>query len=201
MVKSLDFKYNENITALSQKQFDAHITLYKGYVSKINEITDKLNSADNGAKDANAVYSLYRGLKESESFAIDGIILHELYFENIGAGKNSPGIKTRDIINMNFGSLDDFLEDLKACCKAARGWCVFEYEPRTASFRNIMLDAHNAGNTTLGQPLLVIDMYEHAYFYDYLTDKGKYIDSLIKNINWDIVESRANHILKSKDIL
>ena len=200
MVKALDFKYNAGITALSEKQFNAHMELYKGYITKVNEITDKLNSADRGRKDANAVYSLYRGLKESESFAIDGCILHELYFENIGAGKSSPGIKTQDIINMNFGSFDNFLEDLKACCKAARGWCVFLYEPRTASFRNIMLDAHNVGNTALGQPLLVVDMYEHAYFYDYLTDRGKYIDNLIANINWEAVENRVNHILKAKPI-
>ena len=198
MVKVVDFKYNENITALSEKQFSAHLELYKGYITKTNEITNKLNGTDGGKKDANAVYSMYRGLKESESFAVDGCILHELYFENIGGVGESPGDKTQNIINSSFGSLENFIDDLSACSKSARGWCVFSYEPRTASFRNIMLDAHNVGNTTLGQPLLVIDMYEHAYFYDYLTDKGKYIDNIIKNINWDIVENRAVYLLSLK---
>ena len=196
MIKALDFKYSGMITALSEKQFNAHLELYKGYISKVNEITEKLTKTDNGSKDANASYSLYRGLKESESFVIDGCVLHELYFENIGGSKQAAGEKTQNIINKQFGSFKNFIDDLKACAKSARGWCIFLYEPRTDSFRNIMLDAHNAGNTVLSKPLLVIDMYEHAYFYDYLTDKSKYIDNLIENINWNIVENRADYVLK-----
>jgi len=201
MIKALDFEYSASITALSEKQFNAHMGLYKGYVAKVNEITEKLNAPDGGRQDSNAVYSYYRGLKESESFAIDGCILHELYFENIGGDKGIAGTKTKKIIDVQFGGFDAFAEDLKACCKAARGWCVFLYEPRTDSFRNIMLDAHNVGENALGQPILVIDMYEHAYFYDYLADKGKYIDNIFQNINWDVVENRVGYILKSKPLV
>ena len=198
VIKAVEFKYSE-INALSQHQFDEHYKLYKGYVDKVNEITEKLKPPENGAKDANAIYSLYRGLKESESFALNGCILHELYFENIGGAEQHPCEKTNKLINMQFGTLQAFLDNLTACCKAARGWCVFCYEHRTSSFRNILLDAHNVGNITLGYPLLAVDMYEHAYFYDYQTDKGKYIEALINNINWEVVEKRVEYLFSKNN--
>ena len=197
MIKAVEFKYS-GINAVSERQFEEHLKLYKGYVAKVNEITEKLNAPENGAKDANSVYSLYRGLKESESFALDGAILHELYFENIGGIAQKPCEKLNKLINIQFGSYQSFLDDLTACCKAARGWCVFGYEHRTATFRNILFDAHNVGNITLGYPLLVIDMYEHAYFYDYQTDKAKYIIAVIDNINWDVVEKRVEYLFSKK---
>ena len=193
MIKAVEFNYSE-INSLSKVQFDEHYKLYKGYVDKVNEITGKLNEKENGAKDANAVYSLYRGLKEAESFALNGCILHELYFENIGGEKQNPCPNTEKIINMQFGSFEKFREDLTACCKAARGWCIFVYEHRTMTFKNILLDAHNLGNIALGYPLLAIDMYEHAYFYDYLSDKAKYIAAIINSINWDVVEKRVGYL-------
>ena len=193
MIKHEDFTHN-GINAVSEAQFEAHYKLYKGYVDKVNEITQKLENSDNGAKDANAVYSYYRGLKESESFALDGCILHELYFQNLGGEIKEPLEKTAKIINKQFGTKQAFIDDVTACCMAARGWCVFVYEHRTETFRNILLDAHNVGNITLSHPLLVIDMYEHAYFFDYKTDKAKYIKAVIDDINWGAVESRVQYL-------
>ena len=193
MINAVEFKHN-GVNAVSERQFEAHYKLYKGYVDKVNEITQKLNSPDNGAKSANAIYSSYRGLKESESFALDGCILHELYFENIGGLQRIPLEKTAKIIRKGFGAEQNFLDDLTACCMAARGWCVLIYEHRTETFRNILLDAHNVGNVTLGYPLLAIDVYEHAYFYDYQTDKAGYIKAVIDDINWDAVEARVEYL-------
>ena len=197
VIKAVEFKHN-GVNAVSERQFEAHYKLYKGYVDKVDEITQKLESPDNGAKNANAIYSFYRGLKEAESFALDGCILHELYFENIGSSQSKPLEKTEKIIKKQFGTHQNFIEDLYACCMAARGWCVFLYEHRTETFRNILLDAHNMGNITLGYPLLVIDMYEHAYFLDYLTDKTKYIKAVIDDINWDVVERRVEYLFAGK---
>ena len=193
MIKHEDFTHN-GVNAVSEAQFEAHYKLYKGYVDKVNEIAQKLESPDNGAKDANAVYSYYRGLKESESFALDGCILHELYFQNLGGGEKEPLEKTAKIINRQFGTKQAFIDDVMACCMAARGWCIFVYEHRTETFRNILLDAHNVGNIALSHPLLVIDMYEHAYFFDYKTDKAKYIKAVIDDINWGVVENRVQYL-------
>jgi len=197
VIKPEEFTHN-GVNAVSPAQFEAHYKLYKGYVDKVNEITRKLEEPNNGAGSANSTYSLYRGLKESESFALDGCILHELYFENLGGEFREPLEKANKIINKQFGQMQNFLADLTACCMAARGWCVFIYEHRTETFRNIMLDAHNVGNILLGYPLLAIDMYEHAYFLDYQTDKAKYIKAVIDDINWNVVERRIEYLFAGK---
>jgi len=175
---------------LSQKQFDAHIKLYTGYVGKVNEITDDLASfKDRGG--ANATYSQYRGLKKGEAYALDGMILHELYFPLLGNKKMLPGPKTNAIFDTSFGGFDNWKEDFAACGMAARGWAVLLYEQRTCSFRNILMDTHDEGYIAGGFPLIVMDVYEHAYFIDYGTDKGRYITKFIESLRWDLIEKKA----------
>ncbi|MDL2248173.1 superoxide dismutase [Tyzzerella sp. OttesenSCG-928-J15] len=201
MVKAVEFEYTPAITAVSKNQYDAHLALYKGYIDKANQITEKLWGTGSEREGANSTYSVYRGLKEGASYAINGCILHELYFENLGGEPNSrPMENTSKLIDLNFGYFDAYLEDLRACCKAARGWCISSYEYRNGKFVNIMLDSHDLGNVALASPILLIDMYEHAYFYDYTTEKSKYIDAVINNINWKVIEDRVKYLLFSKQI-
>ena len=186
-INPTQFAYDSG--AVSQKQFDEHMKLYQGYVSKVNSITSEL--AENGGQaQANAVYSKYRGLKESETFALAGTILHELYFQNMSAKLSEPCSKTIMVLEDSFGSFDDWLADFKACAASARGWCILSYEQRTKTFRNIMQDAHDKGAVACTYPLLVLDMYEHAYFLDYGTDKAAYINKFTASINWNIVSKR-----------
>ena len=189
VVKKINFQYNDCITVVSKEQYDAHTKLYSNYVNKINEITDILET-DPKRQDANSIYSFYRGLKVSETFALDGVILHELYFENLGGVKSNIPDELMELFDMYYGGYENWLADFIACSKSARGWCLFCYEQRTESFRNLLLDAHNVGVVAMAYPLLVIDMYEHAYFLDYQTDKDAYINNFIKNIDWNIVLKR-----------
>ena len=175
---------------LSQKQFDEHVKLYKGYVGKVNEITDDLILFQDRSG-ANATYSPYRALKKAETYALNGMILHELYFPLLGNKETQPGPKTNDIIDKQFGGYENWKADFIACGMAARGWAVFIYEQRTDSFRNILLDLHDEGYVTGGFPLVIIDVYEHAYFIDYATDKGKYINRFIDSLRWDLVEKKV----------
>lgn len=191
IIQPMDFIYDKGNTVISQKQFDTHSKLYKGYVDKVNEVTDILSS-DGEQKNANSTYSKYRGLKRGETFALDGVILHELYFENIGQPSEMPPAEFSQTIQDNFSGKENWLDDFKACGKASRGWCILCYEQRTKTFRNISLDAHDFGLVAYIIPLIALDMYEHAYFLDYATDKNKYIDNFVKNINWDVVQKRMN---------
>ena len=175
---------------LSQKQFDEHIKLYKGYVDKVNEITDDLASFQ-GRSGANATYSQYRGLKKGETYALNGMILHELYFPLLGNKKTHPGPKTKAIFDMQFGGYENWKADFTACGMSARGWAVLIYEQRTCSYRNILMDLHDDGFITGGFPLIILDAYEHAYFMDYGTDKGKYISKFIDSLRWDLIEKKA----------
>lgn len=196
-IKMIDFEFTEDITVVNQAQYDEHLKLYKGYVDKYNEIEEKLAS-DADRKNANATYSTYRGLKRGETFALNGVILHELYFENIG-GKTIEPSDVLEMISKNFGSFKKWKEDFIAAAMASRGWVLLAYEQRTKSFLNISLDAHDVGNIVLAYPILVIDMYEHAYFLDYGTEKGMYINEFLSNINWDVVQCRMNKLYLTKE--
>jgi len=182
------FPYNTGI--VSRKAYDDHMTLYKGYIQKTNEITKVLTTQPEWDT-ANATASHYRGWKKGETYAIDGVILHELYFQNLGNEAEPMGTKVENLMNRYFGGVDKWKADFTACAKAARGWCVFAYEQRTGTCRNILLDSHDDGNITSAYPIIVLDMYEHAYFIDYGTDKATYINRFIDNIPWGIIEKRT----------
>ena len=190
-IKAINFHYDSS--AISQAQFLAHMKLYEGYISKLNEIDEALLEAPEREK-ANAVYSKYRGLKKGETFCLDSIILHEEYFSNMCAARKKPGPAAAALFDKCFGGLEGFIKDLTACGLAARGWCVTCYEQRTARLKNILCDAHDEGIILTSYPILVLDVYEHAYFLDYLTDKAAYIKAFIESINWDVVEIRASRL-------
>jgi Fe-Mn family superoxide dismutase len=189
-ITEINFEY-ENIDVISKKQFEVHLELYKGYVKKINEIWKKLSS-DAQREEANATYSYYRGLKKGETYALDGTILHELYFSNIGGTNKLPHGYALDMIVRDFGSYDNWKQDLTACGKAARGWAVLAYDQRSKRLHNFLLDSHDEGPIWNAFPILVLDVYEHAYYIDYTNKKGEYINNFFKDIDWDIVNHRAN---------
>jgi Fe-Mn family superoxide dismutase len=173
---------------LSSKQISDHLQLYAGYVNKRNEIDQALQTVDKSK--ANQTYSAFRGLKLSETFARNGALLHELYFENIGMG-TTMGQKTQEILVKNFGSIENFKEDLMATATAARGWALTCYNLDDNRVQNYLLDAHNEKVPVLTMPLLVVDTYEHAYMIDFGINRKEYLAILWDNINWDVVESRV----------
>ena len=185
------FTYNTGV--VTRKQFEDHLTLYHGYIDKTNEITQVLATQPE-YDTANAVASHYRGWKKSEPFAINGVILHELYFQNLGHETIPIGTKMQRIMDQYFGGTEKWRDDFTACAKAARGWTILVFEQRTGTCRNILLDAHDDGQIATAYPILLLDMYEHAYFLDYGTDKAAYINRFISQIPWDLIEKRAGVI-------
>jgi len=177
---------------LSVKQVGDHKQLYAGYVAKRNEIDEKLQSVDKSK--SNASYSGFRGLKISETFTRNASLLHELYFENIAPGKKI-GKATEKLIIDNFGSLESFKDDLMATATAARGWALMCYNLDDKRVQNYLLDAHNQLVPVMTIPLLVIDIYEHAYMIDFGINKKEYLAVLWNNINWDVVEARVKALI------
>lgn len=186
-------KIEYNTNAVTKKQFDEHLKLYKGYVDKTNSITKELDKNADRAN-ANATYSKYRGFKKGETYALDGTILHEAYFQNMTSQPTTPCHKTMELLSRFFGNYQSWLDDFTACGKSARGWCILSYEQRTATMRNLLLDSHDDGVVCMAYPVLVLDMYEHAYFLDYGTDKEKYIKKFIESIDWNVVSKRISKL-------
>lgn len=183
-----------SMPGFSQRQILEHFdVLYKGYVNKINEIRVKLKNANR--QEANATYSEYRGLKKGETFSIDGVILHELYFENLGGPGGLPRGSLLYRIERDFGSFDNWHQDFRAVGMAARGWAVLTFDPRDRHLHNYLQDVHDQGVISGAIPILVLDMYEHAYFIDYGTKKADYIMAFMQNIDWRIPQRRWENVI------
>jgi Fe-Mn family superoxide dismutase len=173
---------------LSEKQLSDHYTLYEGYVNKTNEIWQAYETVDRSK--ANQTYSAFRALKSEESFALNGVKLHEAYFYNMGGKGGRPTGKIAELIERDFGSFEKWEEDFKASAIAARGWVVLAYDLDDHRLHNYSQDAHNVGAIWAAVPLLVIDTYEHAYTIDYGVRRPPYIDNFMKTIDWDEVNAR-----------
>lgn len=193
MIQRIDFIYSKDVTVIDQRQFEAHFELYNGYVDKYNEISHKLMSKLDRST-SNATYSHFRSLKRGETFALNGVILHELYFENIG-GRDGQIDETVEMMMKNgFADFQSWKEDFIATAKASRGWVICAYVQRVKKFINISLDAHDVGNIELSFPILVLDVYEHAYFLQYGNKKNEYIEQFMNDINWKTVMRRLDKL-------
>jgi len=173
------------LDGISRASVEAHYKLYQGYVSKRNEILKKLESVELGA--ANQVYSDLRALKVDLTFAVGGIKNHELYFEHLGGGGGDPGGLFAQLLERDFGSIDAWRSDLKATGMAARGWAWTAYDWDEGRLFNYIGDAQNTFPVWNATPLVALDVYEHAYFVDYQTDRASYIDAFFDNLDWDVV--------------
>ncbi len=173
------------LDGISRASIEAHYKLYQGYVNKRNELLGKLGAVDLGA--ANQVYSELRALKVELSFAVGGIKNHEVYFEHLGGDGGAPGGAIGALIERDFGSHDAWRADLKATGMAGRGWAWTAYDWDEGRLANYIGDAQNTYPIWNATPLVALDVYEHAYFLDFQTDRGAYIDAFFDNLDWGVV--------------
>ena len=190
-VKPMPFAYDKVKDVMDEETYKwHHDTHYAGYVSKRNEVEAGLKAAD--LTKANANYSAYRALKLEETWNANGGILHELYWESMGGdGKaDANGELARKVIE-DFGSFDAWKADFVACGKVSRGWAVLKLDAATDwKLRNVLFDLHNVGGLTGALPLLVVDVYEHAYYHKFGPDRAAYLNAFVDNINWGNAEKR-----------
>ena len=173
------------LDGISRATVEAHHRLYQGYVGKRNEILERLTSAD--AEAANQVYSDLRALKVDLTFAIGGIKNHEIYFQHLGGEGGDPSGAFAELVDRDFGSADVWRSDLRATGLAARGWAWTAYDWDEGRLFNYIGDAQNTFPVWNATPLVALDVYEHAYFLDYQTDRATYIDAFFRNLDWDVV--------------
>src|SRR5688500_13605701 len=170
------------LDGISRASIEAHYKLYEGYVNKRNEILRKLGDAELSA--ANQVYSELRGLKVDLTFAIGGIKNHEIYFEHLGGDGGDPGGPIGDLIERDFGSVAGWRADLTATGMAGRGWAWTAYDWDEGRLFNHIGDTQHTYPIWNATPLIALDVYEHAYFLDYQTDRASYIEAFFANLDW-----------------
>jgi Fe-Mn family superoxide dismutase len=173
------------LDGISRASIEAHYRLYEGYVAKRNELLGKLAAVDLAS--ANQVYSDVRALKVDLTFAIGGIKNHELYFAHLGGGGGDPTGAFAGLVRRDFGSVDAWRADLRATGMAARGWAWTAYDWDEGRLFNYLGDAQNTFPVWNATPLVALDVYEHAYFLDYQTDRASYIGAFFDNLDWNVV--------------
>ena len=175
------------LTGISARTMEEHYELYKGYVNKTNEIQTKLETVDRAS--ANQIFSDLRALRVDLSFAIGGVKNHEIYFEHLGGDGGDPSGSIGDLIERDFGGVDEWRADLKATGMGGRGWAWTAYDWDEGRLFNYIGDAQNSYPIWNATPLVALDVYEHAYFLDYRTDRAAYIDAFFQNLDWATVNN------------
>ncbi len=189
-IQARDYNYLlGTLNGISDNLLKQHFQLYQGYVKSLNEMNAKLSANKN--LPGNASYSEYRGIVGSKPFSQNGIVLHELFFSNLSGKPTTRSAQLDKLIIRDFGSYENYISELKEAAKSARaGWVITGLNTRDNKLYNYVVDLHDE-HVPLGvRPILVSDMWEHSYILDYGINKAEYIDTFIKNIDWDTVSKR-----------
>lgn len=198
MAKTLPKKLLK-LDGISGNQIEQHFTLYEGYVKKVNEIREKLTRlTPEELQAANQSFSYLRALKVGETFAMNGVTLHEDYFGNLSGEGTKAEDRVLSVIKKEFGSLESFKNYFAACGMAVRGWVMLVYNQFTKKVEIVGSDVHDFGSIWRATPILVMDVYEHAYMIDYGVKRPPYIEAFMKNIDWGTVASRLEQVVSGK---
>jgi Fe-Mn family superoxide dismutase len=185
----MDFSKLKGMPGFSDKLLDMHFSLYQGYVKNTNLLAGQLaKMAAAGQADAPA----FAELKRRFGWEWNGMRLHELYFGNLG-GKEplKKDGKLMKKLSDSFGSYEAWEANFKAVgAMRGIGWVILYEDPQSGRLFNVWINEHDVGHLAGGVPLLVMDVFEHAYMTDYGLKRADYIQAFMKNVNWTVLESR-----------
>jgi len=185
-------KQIEQVTdILSTDTKDSHVKLYENYVKSFNKISAELDAVD--LENLNSNNSKFRNLKKDETFTLNAIYLHELYFANSADVNSEVFVESLTYMRLqrDFGTFDDWQKNFIATGLSCRnGWAVTGYNMYLQRFQNFFIDLHDVSVPLGVYPIIVVDMWEHAYVRDYLVNKNKYLLKQMSELNWTVIESR-----------
>ncbi len=177
------------MSGFSETLLKNHFTLYQGYVTNTNKVLDVLGQM---LKDAKTGTPEYAELKRRCGWEFNGMRLHEYYFENLG-GK-TPLDKYGALgkqMQCDFGSVEEWEKDFRATgAMRGIGWAVLYQDNLSQRLFNFWINEHDAGHPAGCVPVLIMDVFEHAFMIDYGLKRADYIESFFKNIDWKAAESR-----------
>jgi len=188
------FTHLHGLDAISDDQMREHLALYAGYVKQVNALNDELAELRNRGR-ASGTDHEFAELTRRLGFEYNGMILHEYYFSNLKAGgEPRPPASGRVAQGLaeSFGSLEQWRADFHAIGgMRGIGWVVLCQDPVTRRLANYWISLHEVGIPASFKPLLVLDVWEHAFMRDYkATEKARYLEAFFRNIDWRTVEQR-----------
>lgn len=194
-VREFDFG---RLMGISERTLEIHLKLYAGYVKQVNGLNEQIAAlGGSGAIESKAVI-VYSELKRRLGYEYNGMVLHELYFDNLkgGAGGDAPrGSRFERAAISSFGSLQRWKSDFSRVGNLRGiGWAICCLDPASGRLSNLWISSHEVGHVAGFVPILVMDVWEHAYLLDYApADRPKYIEAFFSNVDWSAAESRLAH--------
>lgn len=192
--KELTYPVNALEPYYSEETLAIHYNiLYKGYIENFNKVEEKLQMAR-----TNRNFDNIKCLEKELAFQGSGVILHELFFENMSPPiPSSPNVKLLEQINKDFGSFEIFKNQFSMAAKTveASGWCLLVWIKRFHKLEILQSEKHQ--NLTLWGciPIFVLDMWEHSYFLQYKANREEYIKSFWNIVNWNVINKRFDKIV------
>lgn len=188
----------KGLIGISDKQVDEHWKLYEGYVNQTNALVKQLKELRDAGEGASP---LYADRRRRHAFEMCGMLVHDYYFANLKAGVSDAVAKQfKAKVAEKYGSFDGWLADYKACgATRGVGHAICYLDPMTGEVNNHFIEMHSEGHMPGYHVLLSMDVWEHAFLLDYLpTERGKYIEAFMANVNWEVVEERTETALLRK---
>ena len=184
-------QYKQVTEFLSEKAKLAHIELYKGYIESFNKVSAQLDTADR--TDTNSRHSNYRSLKLDETYNLNATWLHELHFANGFDPHSEIVMDSLSYLKLqrDFGTFEDWQRDfIASSLSCGSGWVITGFNMFLKRYVNTIVN-HHSDSVQIGlYPVIVVDMWEHSYFRDYLNDKKSYLMAKMKELNWTVIEER-----------
>ena len=187
------------LKGISDQTLEMHIKLYEGYVKATNDLTERIAAILADGKVDQEEMPAYSELTRRLGFEYNGMVLHEYYFSNMkkDGGSDAPrGSQFRSAVERSFPSYEIWKTDFVSVGKMRGvGWAIAYSDPANGQVSNHWIVMHQTGNVAGFVPLLVMDVWEHAYLLDYKpADRPKYIEAFLANIDWTAVDHRVKAV-------
>jgi superoxide dismutase, Fe-Mn family len=200
MIEKVTYKPKQfdlsGLNGISDETLEMHFKLYEGYVKETNKLTEKIGEHLKDGKVDQEEMPAYSELTRRLGFEYNGMVLHEYYFGNMKKGSTTtdpePGSKLHKLAEQSFGSYDIWKADFVSVGKMRGvGWAICYQNPANGALSNHWITLHETGNVSGFVPVLVMDVWEHAFILDYApADRPKYIEAFFSNIDWAACERR-----------
>jgi superoxide dismutase, Fe-Mn family len=190
MYQAKDYSTLVGMKGFSETLLKNHFTLYQGYVANTNKLADTLLEMHKAGKTAAPEYA---ELKRRFGWEFNGMRLHEYYFENLGGnGQMKPSSPLAQKLTKEFGSVEHWESDFRATgAMRGVGWVVLYQDDASGRLFNVWVNEHDVGHLAGCRPLLIMDVFEHAFMIDYGLKRADYIQAFFQTIKWEAVEKRA----------
>ena len=184
------------LSGISDKTLQVHFKLYEGYVTNTNVLNEKIATLSRG-EITPAEMPVFSELTRRLGFEYNGMVLHEYYFGNLKSGGTGDPDKASAFYKAaeaNFGSYENWKKNFMTVGKMRGvGWAACYQDPANGRLSNHWINSHETGNVAGFTPILIMDVWEHAFLLDYApADRPKYIEAFFQNIDWDAVNARLN---------